>query len=90
MRERRVTVQNTLGLHARAAAQLVRLSSSFSSKITLARADNSSEADAKSILSVLTLAASVGTELILKAEGSDEEEALHALENLIIDRFGEK
>lgn len=89
MLEREIKVTNPLGLHARAAAQLVRLANSFRSNITLERTDNAVFANAKSILSVLTLAASIGTELILKVTGEDELEAMDAVENLFRTGFGE-
>ena len=84
-----VKIFNPLGLHARAAAQLVRLAGKFKSKITLIRYDNAVLADAKSILSVLTLAASRGTKLQLTVEGLDEIEAAKAIEELIENGFGE-
>ena len=61
MVERRVVVTNRLGLHARAAARLVRTASGFRSTVRLERADRSASADAKSILGVLLLAATRGT-----------------------------
>ena len=84
-----VTIINRLGLHARAAAQLVRLASSFQSKIKLVRTDNSVVADAKSILSVLTLAASKGVELEIDVEGEDEQKAFAAIQEIFKDGFGE-
>lgn len=89
MIEKTVKIINPLGLHARAAAQLVRLAGKFKSKIKLVRTDNEVMADAKSILSVLTLAASKGTELNLTVDGADETEAVEALEELINKGFGE-
>jgi phosphotransferase system HPr (HPr) family protein len=89
MLEREISVINPLGLHARAAAQLVRLANSFRSKITLERTDTAVFADAKSILSVLTLAASMGTMLIVKVTGEDEEAALEAVTELFATGFGE-
>lgn len=89
MIEKTVKIINPLGLHARAAAQLVRMAGKYKSHIKLVRTDNEVMADAKSILSVLTLAASKGTELILTVEGADENEATIALEELIINGFGE-
>lgn len=89
MIEKTVQIINPLGLHARAAAQLVRLAGKFKSQIKLVRTDNAVMADAKSILSVLTLAASKGTELVLTVEGTDETEATAALEELINKGFGE-
>jgi phosphocarrier protein HPr len=87
--EAKVEVVNQLGLHARAAAQLVRLAGTFKSRIRLTRLDNSIEADAKSILSVLTLAAGKGTELILSVEGADEKEAFRAVREIFAGGFGE-
>jgi len=87
--ECRVLIVNRLGLHARAAAKLVRAASVFRSAVRLERADRSFSADAKSILSVLMLAASRGTELFIIAEGEDEREALDALCHLISGGFGE-
>ena len=84
-----VTIVNRLGLHARAAARLVRTATAFESALRLVRADRSASADAKSILSVLMLAASRGTELIITADGVDEREALDALCQLISGGFGE-
>ena len=84
-----VTIVNRLGLHARAAARLVRTATAFESALRLVRADRSASADAKSILSVLMLAASRGTELIITADGADEREALDALCQLISGGFGE-
>lgn len=82
-------IVNQLGLHARAAAQLVRLSATFKSRIILRKADNSVFADAKSILSVLALSASRGTELVVEITGTDENAALLAVEQLIAGGFGE-
>ena len=90
MVERSVRVVNRLGLHARAAARLVRTASVFRSAVRLERADRSASADAKSILSVLMLAASRGTELRVEAEGEDEEAALEAVCGLIERGFGEE
>lgn len=82
-------VTNQLGLHARAAAQLVRLAGTFQSNIELKRVDNAVVADAKSILSVLTLAAARGTELELRVEGADEKSALESIEEIFLKGFGE-
>ncbi len=84
-----VIIINRLGLHARAAAQLVRLASGFQSKIILLRADNSVVADAKSILSVLTLAASKGVKLEIEVEGKDAENAFQAVQAIFKNGFGE-
>ena len=89
MAERIVEVTSRLGLHARAAANLVRVASRFKSKLTLHRPDGSAEADAKSILSILTLAASYGTRLKLVATGDDAPEALEAIAGLFSRAFDE-
>ena len=89
MIERRVKIVNRLGLHARAAAKLVRAATEFESVIRLVRSDGGASADSKSILSVLMLAASRGTELIITADGPDERAALDALCVLISGGFGE-
>jgi phosphocarrier protein NPr len=90
MQERTVTISNRLGLHARAAAQLVRRASQFSSSVTILCEDTGETADGKSILSVLLLAASRGTSLIIKTEGEDEERAMNALVELVNQKFGEE
>ncbi len=82
-------IVNQLGLHARAAAQLVHLANSFKSGIRLQRSDNRGVADAKSILSVLTLAATRGTELLVTVDGPDERQALAAIKGIFQKGFGE-
>ncbi|MDQ3132030.1 MAG: HPr family phosphocarrier protein [Acidobacteriota bacterium] len=89
MLEAKVKVINQLGLHARAAAQLVRLAAKFESRIILIREDNAVIADAKSILSVLTLAAAKGTEMKLQVDGTDEQAALQSTFDLFANGFGE-
>ncbi|MDQ6786609.1 MAG: HPr family phosphocarrier protein [Acidobacteriota bacterium] len=89
MLETEVKIINPLGLHARAAAQLVRLAGQFTSRIKLKRIDNNVVADAKSILSVLTLAAARGTKLTVEAEGADEQDALISIKEIFADGFGE-
>jgi phosphocarrier protein HPr len=89
MVEATLAIRNELGLHARAAARLVRIASRFQSDLRLERLDGSASADAKSILNVLMLAASGGTELRAIAEGQDEAAALAALSGLFEDGFGE-
>lgn len=89
MLSERITIVNRLGLHARAAAQLVRLASGFESHVRLFRPDSQASADAKSILSVLTLAASMGVEIEVEVDGSDEAAAFHAVGELIRNGFGE-
>jgi len=90
MQERRVTISNRLGLHARAAARLVRRATQFTSSVELLREDTNQAADGKSILSVLLLAASRGTGLIIRATGPDEERAVCELAELVEQKFGEE
>ena len=81
MIEREVIVGHRLGLHARAAARVVQLSSQYQSAISLARDDhgNRIEADARSILSILLLAAAHGSALLVRADGTDEGAAVECL-----------
>ncbi|MCI0487263.1 MAG: HPr family phosphocarrier protein [Blastocatellia bacterium] len=90
MQERRVIVSNRLGLHARAAARLVRRATQFTSSVEIIREDTSQTADGKSILNVLLLAASRGTSLIIRTEGPDEERAASELVDLVEQKFGEE
>jgi phosphocarrier protein len=85
-----VQVENRLGLHARAAAKLVRLTTRFSSDILLSREGASQKIDAKSILGVLMLAAAQGTRLVFSIKGEDEVEAGNAIRELFEGKFGEE
>jgi len=85
-----VLVTNKLGLHARAAAKLVRLTSRFSSDIYISRADANQQIDSKSILGILMLAASKGTRLVFSIEGEDEVEAGDSICRLFESKFGEE
>jgi phosphocarrier protein len=85
-----VRVENQLGLHARAAAKLVRIASRFISRISLSREGAPRQIDAKSILGILMLAASKGATLIVSIDGSDELEAGEAIRTLFEDKFGEE
>ncbi len=87
MQDKTVTIVNKLGLHARAAARFVTLASSFASDIKVAR--NGQEVNGKSIMGVMMLAASRGTEITLIIDGDDETEAIARLSELIEQRFGE-
>jgi phosphotransferase system HPr (HPr) family protein len=89
MLDGRAKVVNPLGLHARAAAQLVRLAGKYRSLITLRREDSAAFANAKSILSVLALAAPIGTVLLIEVDGTDEQEAFEAVMSLFAEGFGE-
>jgi phosphocarrier protein len=81
MKQREVVIGHRLGLHARAAARLVQLSSQYQSSIVLFRSDsaNSVEADARSILSILLLSAGFGSKVAVRAEGVDEDQAVEAI-----------
>jgi phosphocarrier protein HPr len=87
MIRRPVTIINKLGLHARAANKLVSTAGDFQSDIRVR--GNGREVDAKSIMPVMMLAASQGTEVELIADGPDEQDAVEALTALINDYFGE-
>ena len=82
-----VTIINKLGLHARAASRLVNCASGFAAEIEIVKGTRS--VNAKSIMGVLTLAAAIGTDLVIEADGPDEKQALDALLALFKDRFGE-
>jgi len=84
-----IRLENQLGLHARAAARLVRTASRFESQITLTSLSTNRETDGKDILGVMLLAASCGTELQIAVEGSDEEAAIAELVQLVEENFQE-
>jgi phosphocarrier protein HPr len=79
--KRRVNVTNPLGIHARPSANIVRLASRFRSDVSLAC--NGRRADARNIVSVMLLAAGVGSTITVETNGTDEKEALAALTSLI-------
>jgi len=85
--EQTVGIMNPLGLHARAAARFVRAATQFSSKVTVSKGGTT--VDGKSILGILFLAVTSGTELTIAASGEDEQEAVEALVNLVSDGFGD-
>ena len=87
MIERAVTIVNSLGMHARPAAQIVRLASSFGAHIEVGRPDMM--VNAKSIMGVMMLAAEHGSTLVLRADGVDAEAAVEALAALVAAGFGE-
>ena len=87
MIKREVTIENKLGLHARAATKLARLASRYNSSTQVYK-DNKS-ADAKSIISLLMLEAPFGTSLTFEFDGSDEEIVSLEVQRLIADKFGE-
>ncbi len=84
-----VRIANDLGLHARAAAKLVRLTSRFEADIKLSTQNPSRTVDGKSILGILLLAASQGTQIEITADGKNEGEAMQAIVDLVEGRFGE-
>lgn len=88
MTERKITIKNKLGLHARAAVKFVNLANRFSASVKIVK--DGAEIDGKSILGILTLAAIQGSKIVLKISGRDEKAAVGALEALINDKFGEK
>ena len=88
MVERTVQIVNKNGLHARPAAEIVKVSAKFQSEITLVK--DGMEVNGKSIMGVMMLAAECGSALVLRAEGEDAEGALDALAELIANRFGER
>jgi len=88
MLRKTLTIVNKLGLHARAAAKLVKLASSFESDIQVKRQQR--EVNGKSIMGVMLLAASKGTEIELTVTGEDENDAMAELTQLIQSGFGEE
>lgn len=88
MLSEQITIINKLGLHARAASKLVNCAGQFECEIFIIRDDN--RVNAKSIMGVMMLAASKGTEITLEADGADEQEGLNAVVELIQSRFGEE
>ena len=88
MIERAVEIVNRLGLHARAAAKLVHTAGGFKSRVTLMK--EGEEVDAKSILGILLMAAAQGSQLTIRCEGQDEQEAMAAVTGLIANRFDEE
>jgi phosphocarrier protein HPr len=88
MQTETLDIINKRGLHARAAAKLATLANRFQAKVS-ARVGEGSWADAKSVMSLMLLAASCGTPLEVSAEGDDAEAAICAIRSLIADRFEE-
>jgi phosphocarrier protein len=82
-----ITISNKLGLHARASAKLTKLAGTYRSNIHLSRKDR--RVNAKSIMGVMMLAAGLGSEIEIEAEGADERAAVDGLVALINDKFGE-
>ncbi|MBQ4614193.1 MAG: HPr family phosphocarrier protein [Akkermansia sp.] len=82
-----LTVLNKLGIHARPAAQFVRVASRFQADVTVEKDDES--VDGKSIMGLMMLAVGCGAQIKVTAEGSDEAETIAALEELVAGKFGE-
>ncbi len=87
MVERSVLVQNSHGIHARPAAEIVKVAAKFLSNITIVRDDL--EVNGKSIMGVMMLAAECGATVIIRADGDDEAAAVDAIAAVIASRFGE-
>ncbi len=85
--EREATIVNPLGLHARPAAQMVRLASTFTAEIAVLK--DGMEVNGKSIMGVMMLAAECGSSITIKASGDDAERAVQALMDLVASGFGE-
>jgi phosphocarrier protein HPr len=88
MKKKDLLIENKLGLHARAAAQIVRTATGFNSKILLSK--DGIEVDGKSIMGIMMMAAARGTTVLVSAEGDDEDKALEGMEKLFKEKFGEK
>lgn len=88
MVEKEVEIKNKVGLHARPASVLVNVASKFKSRITIEK--DRQQANGKSIMSILLLAAERGSKIKIRAEGPDEKEAVQTLSRLVEERFGEE
>ena len=87
MLERTVRIVNKNGLHARPAAEIVKLAAKFNSEITIVEDDL--DVNGKSIMGVMMLAAEHGSDITFRAEGPDAQQALDALATLVSNKFGE-
>lgn len=87
MPERTVQIANRNGLHARPAAEIVKLAARFKSEITIVKDDL--DVNGKSIMGVMMLAAEHGSSITFRAEGPDADQALEALITLVTNKFGE-
>jgi phosphocarrier protein HPr len=81
------TINNKLGLHARASAKLTKLAGGYPCQVWISRGER--RVNAKSIMGVMMLAAGIGSEVMIETEGEREQEAMDALLALIADKFGE-
>lgn len=87
MIEQELEIINKLGLHARASAKLTQLASKYKCEVWMTR--NKRRVNAKSIMGVMMLAAGKGAKVLLETSGPDEKECFEALEQLVLDKFGE-
>lgn len=85
---KKIMLTNKLGLHARASAKLAQQAGQFSANVRIGLSEEAM-VDCKSIMALMMLAAGVGTEMLIHAEGDDEQHAMHAICGLIEDKFGE-
>jgi len=88
MREKKVMIPNKLGIHARPATLFAETASKFQSEVTVEK--DGMEVNGKSILGLMMLVAPKGTEIIIRTEGPDEDEAIEALTKLVEEGFGEE
>ena len=86
--ERSVTIANRYGIHARPAAEIVKVAAKFRSDITIVR--DELEVNGKSIMGVMMLAAEYGSTITLRADGEDAEAAVEAIATVIANKFGER
>jgi phosphocarrier protein HPr len=88
MPKQTVVIKNKLGLHARAASQIVSIANKYASEVTIQKGNVT--ANGKSLLGILTLDAPLGSELLVDVDGSDAQELLDKLVELVENKFGEK
>ncbi len=89
MASRKVTIKNKLGLHARPAMMFVETASKYQAKVSVCRTDQSEPVDGRSIMQMMMLAATEGTELEISATGEDAEIVVEALVDLVKSNFQE-
>jgi phosphocarrier protein len=87
MQQREIEIVNKLGLHARASAKLTQLAGQHQCEVWLSR--NERRVNAKSIMGVMMLAAGKGARVTIETSGTDEEQAMNAIAQLIAEKFGE-
>ncbi len=89
MASRKVTIKNKLGLHARPAMMFVETASKYQAEVSVCRTDQSEPVDGRSIMQMMMLAATEGTQLEISATGEDAENAVEALVELVKSNFQE-